>query len=140
MSDYNPSPEVLQTMLRKASEKLAIAKKILESEFYDDAASRAYYAAFHAISAVLAERGLTFSSHAQVHGAFNREFVKTGLFPANTFNKIRRLFKDRQVGDYEWSSIIDKEGAERDIADAEWLVNECREYIEKRTGRSYNDK
>ena len=73
MNEYKSTPDVLRAMLRKAREKLASARKNLDSGFYGDVASRAYYAAFHAISAVLADRGLTFSSHAQTLGAFNRE-------------------------------------------------------------------
>lgn len=134
MSDYQPTPEVLKAMLNKADEKLAVAKKDFELGFYGDTASRAYYAAFHAVSAVLAEKGLSFSSHAQLLGAFNREFVKTGVFPSDTFRKIQRLLEDRQVADYDWSLKVDKETAAKDLADAQWLVTACQEYLEKQKG------
>ena len=138
MNEYKPTPDVLSTMLRKAREKLASARKNLDSGFYGDVASRAYYAAFHAISAVLADRGLTFSSHAQTLGAFNRELIKTGIFPKDTFRKLQRLFEDRQVADYDWNISIDKKTAEKDLADAEWLVNACREYLEEQTGQLFS--
>jgi len=134
MNEYKPTPDVLRAMLRKAVEKLASARKNLDSGFYGDVASRAYYAAFHAISAVLADRGLTFSSHAQTLGAFNRELVKTEIFTADTFRKLQRLFEDRQVADYDWNISVDKETAEKDLADAEWLVDACCEYLGKRVG------
>jgi hypothetical protein len=38
--------------------------------------SRAYYVAFHAVSAVLLSGGETYSRHGQVLGAFNRAFAK----------------------------------------------------------------
>ena len=136
MSEYQPEKATLRAMLGKAEAKLAAAAKDLQDGFYDEAASRAYYATFHAVSAVLAQRGLTFSSHAQVLGAFNRELVKPGLFPPDAFRRIQRLFEDRQIGDYEWNRTVDQETAEQDLADARWLVKTCREYIDKTAGES----
>lgn len=68
-------------MLSKASHKLHSARVLYEKKIYDDSASRAYYAVFHAISTVLASKDLIFSSHSQTIGVFNKEFVKTGIFP-----------------------------------------------------------
>jgi uncharacterized protein (UPF0332 family) len=74
---------------------------------------------------------LSFSSHSQAIGAFNREFVKTGVFPGDTARKIQRLFEDRQTADYDWSIHVDEATASEDVRDAEWLVKACREYIGK---------
>ena len=100
MSVYEPTENVLRAIIQKAQKKLEVAKKDFELGYYGDAVSRAYYAAFHSISAVLSIKGLTFSSHAQTLGAFNREFVKSGIFPRDTYRKIQRLFEDRQEADY----------------------------------------
>ncbi|MFC1783320.1 HEPN domain-containing protein [Planctomycetota bacterium] len=136
MNEHRATPEALRAMLKKARDKLTTARKDIEFEFYADAASRSYYGAFHAVSAVLAEQGLSYTSHAQTLGAFNREFVKTGIFPPDTFRKLQRLFEDRQVGDYDWSVSIDKETAAKDIDEAEWLVDACIEYLEEKIGQS----
>ena len=117
-------------LLAKAARTLEAAQSVIENGFFDDASSRAYYTAFHAASAALAGRGLFFSSHGQVMGAFNREFVKTGLCPVEAFQKIRRLFEHRQVGDYSATVSIDRSTAEQDVKDAAWLVDECRRLIE----------
>jgi hypothetical protein len=100
MSDYPVAFEVLQAMVRKACQKLASARKDFDSGLFDDSVSRAYYATFHAVSAVLAAHGLSFSSHAQTLDAFNRELVKTGVFPPDSFRKLQRLLEDRHVADY----------------------------------------
>jgi uncharacterized protein (UPF0332 family) len=97
--------------------------------FDGEASSRAYYAVFHAITAVLATRGLAFSSHAQTIGAFNREFVKTGLFPSGTTRILQRLFEDRQVADYEWIVSVDRQTAREDVANAQTLVEACAQYV-----------
>lgn len=131
MTGFNASPEVLSAMLAKADEKLAAARRDFKDGFFGEVSSRAYYAAFHAVSAVLASQGLTFSSHAQVIGAFNKEFVKTAIFSADTTRKLQRLFEDRQISDYDCTGKIDKETACADLDDAQTLVSVCRDYILK---------
>ena len=105
--------------LAKARQKLAATKRSLEAGDWDDAASRAYDATFHAATAVLWARGLTYSSHAQTLGAFNRECVASAQFPREFTRILARLFEDRQVGDYDVAHSIDRETAERDVEDAE---------------------
>ena len=51
----------------------------------DAAASRAYYAAFYAVSALLALGGRTFKKHSALEAAVHRDLVKPGLFsPSQT--------------------------------------------------------
>jgi len=139
MSKHQATPQALRAMLRKARQKLAAARKDMEFGFFGEASSRAYYAAFHAVSAVLAHDGLAFSSHAQTLAAFNRQFVKTAVFPPDTFRKLQRLFEDRQVADYDWTRDVDKQTAQKDLDDAQWLVDTCVEYLEKTVGQSLRD-
>jgi uncharacterized protein (UPF0332 family) len=122
--------EAAVALLAKAERTLAAAKNGLTHDFYDDASSRAYYAAFHAASAALADRGLFFSSHGQTLGAFNKEFIHKGSSPAEAFQMLRRLFEHRQIGDYSATVSIDRQTAEQDVADAQWLVAECRRLVE----------
>ncbi len=116
-------------MLKKAHSKLTTARSNLAQGYFDDAASRAYYAAFHAISAVLLTKGLHFSSHAQVIGAFNKEFVHTGLLPVTFTRQLQNLFEERQTGDYDFEEQIDASDCGQDLADAEMIVNECENYL-----------
>jgi len=136
MNQHQATPQALRAMLKKAQQKLAAARKDMEFSFFGEASSRAYYAAFHAVSAVLANHGLAFSSHAQTLAAFNREFVKTAVFPADTFRKLQRLFEDRQTADYDWTRDVDKQTAQKDLDDAQWLVDASLEYLEKAVGQS----
>jgi uncharacterized protein (UPF0332 family) len=52
--------------------------------FVETSASRAYYAAFHAIQALLKSIDQTYSKHSGVIAAFHREFIMTGIFPLLT--------------------------------------------------------
>ena len=123
--------DVLIDMLAKAEQKMRSAQTNFDAGHYDDAASRAYYGAFHALSAVLASRGLSYSSHGQALGAFNREVVKAGFLPKEAFMKVQRLFRDRQTGDYDVSRTLSEETGRRAVADANWIIAECRRLIDE---------
>jgi hypothetical protein len=128
-----PLDAAIRQMLRKARQKLAAATRALEAEDWDDASSRAYYAAFHAISAVLWKRGLTYSSHGQTLGAFNRECVTSAEFPKEFTRILTRLFENRQLGDYDVADSIDSEMAHRDVDDARRIVEACATYLDERS-------
>lgn len=138
MSSNEDDLKKLGAMLEKAEQKLAAAQQEFEMGFVSDSASRAYYAAYHAVYAVLAHHGLTFSSHAQLLGAFNKEFIKTGVFPPDTFKKLQKMFLDRNIADYQISKTVSREAAEKDIAAARLLVDACRQYLEQKTGLNFS--
>ena len=62
----------LEHMLAKAEDKLRVAQLLLDEGAWDDCASRAYCAAFHAVSALHLSQGNAFSSHSQVSGNSTR--------------------------------------------------------------------
>lgn len=126
----------IPAVVSKAKQKLAAARDLLAAGHWDDASSRAYYAAFHAVTAVLLARGLTFSSHGQLIGAFNRECVKTGEFTRADSRVLRRLAEDREIGDYGVSLPVDEAAARLDVEDATRLVARCLEHLEQRLGPS----
>lgn len=122
------SPEIEAT-LKVAADKLKSARILLENDQYSDAASRAYYCAFHAVTAVLLGRNLVFSSHGQTIGAFNREFVKTGLFPSHFGRRLAKMQMDREAGDYRTHSPIGDKIAQEDVKTAEEILIACQRYL-----------
>jgi uncharacterized protein (UPF0332 family) len=116
-------------MITKGQEKLATAKLLLDNSKWDDAASRAYYAAFHAVSAVLFQHDLQFKSHGQVIGAFNKNFIKTGIFSKDWGARLRKMMEDREAGDYRAKSEIGDQIAREDVQFAEEILKACKEYL-----------
>lgn len=116
-------------MLARAAKKLKVAELLLDNGAWDDAASRAYYTAFHGISALLLSRGKTFSRHAQLIGAFNRDFVKNHTFDREFTTLLTRLFEDRQSGDYDVISELTEQEARRDVADARRILDAIEVYL-----------
>jgi len=121
----------LKTMMKKAMDNLEVAKQLHNQSHYNDAASKSYYAVFHSLQAILLTKGLSFSKHSAVLSAFNKEFIYSGVFGKDFYNKIIRLFKDRQIGDYEYEIGIDRESSEADICDTEMIINAIGAYLRR---------
>jgi len=64
--------------LERADTNLRVAKDLLEKAYYDVSASRAYYAAFYAASALLLNEGIDTSKHSGVIALVHQHFVKSG--------------------------------------------------------------
>lgn len=123
--------DIIKKMLVKARKKLTTARMNFDNDQYDDAVSRAYYGIFHAISAVLLSKGLHFSSHGQTIGEFNREFIKTKEFPSSFSETLTKLFRERQIGDYDIESYLDADIAKEDLEEAEKIIDACETYLAK---------
>src|SRR5262245_17207152 len=67
----------------RALDSLRGAQALIATDDYDGAASRAYYAAFHAVSALLALDGQAFTKHSALQSAVHRELVKAGRWPVD---------------------------------------------------------
>lgn len=83
----------------RAKKALAVAKAISALD-PDSAASRAYYAAFYAVSARFALEGKTFRKHSAVEAAVHRDLVKAGIWPAELGQAYSQLSETRSIGDY----------------------------------------
>jgi uncharacterized protein (UPF0332 family) len=106
-------------LFQKAQQSLNAAKYLLAGEFYDFAASRAYYTMFYLASAFLLGDGLTFSKHSAVISAFGREFAKIERVPVKFHRQLKEAQDLRNVGDYGATGLISQEEAELQIQRAE---------------------
>jgi uncharacterized protein (UPF0332 family) len=88
----------------------------------DASASRSYYAAFHASSALFAAEGRTFSRHSALEAAVHRDLVKSGRW-AQTLGQDYSLLRGlRQTGDYGGGMHVAMAEAEDAILAAERIV------------------
>jgi uncharacterized protein (UPF0332 family) len=116
-------------MLAQSDEKLRAAQLLLDGGAWGDASSRAYYAVFHAVSAVLLSRGETYSSHAGVLAGFNKGLVHSGLFPREFTTMLTRLYEDRQSGDYDFIAGVSETEARQDVVDARRIVQAVHRFL-----------
>lgn len=88
LPDIGDKTDVAKHRLRVAKEDLQAANLLLEANSYRGANNRAYYAIFHAVSAVLSMEGVAFKKHKDTLAYFNKNYVATEIFPRNLGRKI----------------------------------------------------
>ncbi|BAU44154.1 HEPN domain protein [Leptolyngbya sp. O-77] len=97
--------------------------------FLNEAASRAYYAAFYAASALLLSQDLAFGSHTGVLRAVSLHFVKSGILNRQYGRDLNWLAEIRQIADYGELKTIDTSVAKAAIACAERFVIQVQEIL-----------
>jgi uncharacterized protein len=112
-----------QKLLDKALDSIEVAEGILDMNKPDMAAGRAYYAMFYIAEALLYEKGLEFSTHGQVIGAYGKVFAKTKELDPKFHKSLRAGFDARISGDYDVDTNITNEF----VAD---MINQAREFLE----------
>jgi uncharacterized protein (UPF0332 family) len=115
--------KTVEERLARARSDLDASRLLLNSGFLDQAASRAYYAAFYAAEAAVLRLGETRSSHAGLIAAFGSLVVKKGGFEPSVAALLRELFDLRNDADCELLGSITKDHAQQAIASAERFVN-----------------
>jgi uncharacterized protein (UPF0332 family) len=93
------------------------------------AASRAYYAVYHAASALLFSIGIEARTHKGVVSTLGEHFVRPGRLSSEMGRLVSRVQRDREDADYARGAVFTGEEASRMIADAESFIAEARRLI-----------
>ena len=118
--------------IETAKEDLKSAVLLRDAGLYKGANNRAYYAVFHAINAVHALNGNAYKRHKDAIANFNKEYVKTKIFPRDIGRKIAGIEEIRHASDYDDFYIATREEAEEQIQTAKELVSRVEEYVKVR--------
>ena len=118
--------------LEKAKEDYGVAMLTLEHEQYRSANNRAYYAIYHAITAVLAIDQIAFKRHKDTLGHFNKEYVKNGIFPREIGHRVAVAQEIRQASDYDDFYIATKSEAVEQVETAKRVIDLIERYLAER--------
>lgn len=108
---------IIQYRMQKAYNSLTEARDNGEMGHWTLAASRLYYAAYYALSALLTVRNIVTRTHAGLIRVVGLEFVSKEVLTKEEGKLLSRLFDMRQSGDYD------------DFF--EWTEEDVRPYFEK---------
>ena len=114
--------------LETAKNDLKSARALFAMEDYRGANNRAYYAIFHAINAVHAINGKAYKRHKDAVANFNKDYVKTSVFPREMGRKIGQAEEIRHASDYDDFYIASKEESERQILVADEFIILAEKY------------
>jgi uncharacterized protein (UPF0332 family) len=121
--------ELVKLRMQQAEETLHEAQILAAEHAGRGAVSRAYYAMFYAVLAVLATKGLGSSKHSGTLSLFDREFVKPGTLSKELSRSLHMAFEHRQQADYGELAELDESVVIHMIQEAEAFVQNIRIYL-----------
>jgi uncharacterized protein (UPF0332 family) len=127
-----------QYELEKACDALKEAHILYEAEGYSGSANRSYYAAFHAMSAILAYDGYRFKSHAGVLARFREYYIKTGEIDKSISPKVDKLFRIRTSCDYDVFYVVSKTDVAEQLESAKDIITAVEGVLERKLTQKQN--
>jgi hypothetical protein len=112
--------------LERAAECLREAQALHAAGLPYGAASRAYYAVFHAARALLLSIGLEARTHKGVASMVGDHFIRPGTLPVVTGRLLSRMQRDREDADYMTGAVFTLDESAEMIADAERFLADAR--------------
>jgi uncharacterized protein len=119
------SPEVLDYWAR-AVQALRTAEALVDRD-PDASSSRAYYAAFYAVSALLAFEQRSLSKHTAVERAVHRDLVKPGIWSVEQGAAFSWLANLRYTADYGGGEHVQSEDARLAVEKARLILQAVRD-------------
>jgi uncharacterized protein (UPF0332 family) len=119
----------IQAELRRGDESLRAADALEGLGLWADAVSRAYYAAFHHVTAMLLSAGFQARTHEGTHDLFYLHFVRPAALPPYLGKWLSALQRFRQEADYSRSFQFTPEGAREELDHARELCARVRERL-----------
>jgi uncharacterized protein (UPF0332 family) len=120
--------------LDKARWMLSEALNAYNAGVYTASTHSSCYVVLHCIRAVLCLDGFDSKTHKQLTGQFNRNYVKTGIFPRDTYKLINRVYTLRERGDYDEEFRPTVADAAQQYQDAEWFFSQVSQHLCTRYG------
>lgn len=118
--------------LETAKSDIKSAEILLKAGEYRGANNRAYYGVYHAISAIHALDGNAYKRHKDALANFNKNYIRTEIFPKTLGRRIAEAEEIRHASDYDDFYIATREEAEEQINTAIELVETIEQYLKEK--------
>jgi len=122
--------EFVKYWIEKAEQDLGLAIDNLKAGRLQNAVRDAYFACFHAFSAILLKEGRSFRKHKEVRSALHRDYIKTKRIAIEWGKHYDWLFDNRQKADYRPLVQFEVEQVEYIINKSQNFVGEMKKLIE----------
>ena len=115
--------------MQTAAEKLETAKLCIDNKHFKDAVNRSYYAAFHAVRAVLAMDKIDFKRHKDVIAYFNKNYVATEIFEKSIGRMLAQLQLKREKSDYDDFYVVSKDEVDIQYQNAGIILETVKKFL-----------
>ena len=112
--------------MARGDEALRAATELLQLGLYNDAVSRAYYAAYHWARALLFSEGIESKTHRGMIQLIGLHFVRTQRLPVEAATLLGQLATQREASDYTASIHFEAPEANEIVKQAGAFIALCR--------------
>lgn len=119
----------IQLEIEAGTEALSAARMLVEKGLYRSAMSRAYYALFHHVRALLYTQGLEPRTHEGMEHLFGLHWVKPGKVEGASAKLFARLQKYREQSDYGTVTLFTKDDVEQELKEVDRFIQHIRQYV-----------
>ena len=118
--------------IETAQSDIKAAEILLNAKEFRGANNRAYYGIYHAISAIHALDGNAYKRHKDALANFNKNYIKTEIFPRKLGRKIVEAEEIRHASDYDDFYIASKNQAQEQYETAKFAIELVVKYLENK--------
>lgn len=126
--DKGTRDDLARYRIETSKNDLQAARLLLNAGQYRGANNRAYYAIYHVISALHALDERAYKRHKDALANFNKDYIRTEIFPKSFGRRIAEAEEIRHASDYDDFYLATKEEAEEVIMTAEELLSMIESY------------
>lgn len=127
-NEKGTTKDLVLCRIETAKTDLQSAEVLFEIPEYRGANNRAYYAIYHGISAIHALNGAAYRRHKDAIANFNKDYIKTEIFPRTLGRRIAEAEEIRHASDYDDFYIATKAEAEEQIETAREVIKVIEKY------------
>lgn len=118
--------------MKKAQSTFEQALWMEKGGFWDGVAGRLYYAAFHAVCALLIKDKYTVKTHSGLNSRFGELYIKTGILPTEMADTFTLLQNMRAKSDYNCSFDATRDMIEPLVEPTKRLIDAVNDLINKK--------
>jgi uncharacterized protein (UPF0332 family) len=115
--------------LERANESIKAVRLLFENKLFIPSMNRIYYSMFYSVQALLVLDEKAFSKHGQVKAYFNKEFIKSGIFPKEFGKLFNAVFEYRQKFDYVDLLMPEEKLISDYIAEAQKFIDRISSFL-----------
>ena len=93
--------EDLTVYINQAEDSLQAARTLKDNGLYKGAVNHCYYAYFWIVRGLFLSKDIFTKTHSGIQSKFAEMFIATDLIPKKYGQYLAKLFKERQIADYE---------------------------------------
>jgi len=123
--------KLVRYRLDRANETLKEARLLFDNGYLHAAVNRLYYACFYAVSSLLLTEGRSSARHRGIMALFDEHWIKPGRVEVQMGRFYRRLFDQRQKGDYDDLVAFAVEDVANWLKESDLFISRISEQIQK---------